>query len=55
MAFQKLTAPRYADVRQKVGLLNGTASNNLSGITTIKSFTSEDYGTARVEAESDAC
>jgi ATP-binding cassette subfamily B protein len=35
-------------------LLNGTASNNLSGITTIKSFTSEDYGTARVEAESDA-
>lgn len=36
-------------------MLNGTASNNLSGITTIKSFTSEDYGTARVEAASDAC
>ncbi|MEA5575939.1 ABC transporter ATP-binding protein [Anabaena sp. UHCC 0451] len=54
IAFQKLLAPRYADVREKVGLLNGRLSNNLSGITTIKSFTSEDYEAARVEAESDA-
>ncbi|MBK1986500.1 ABC transporter ATP-binding protein [Sphaerospermopsis aphanizomenoides BCCUSP55] len=54
VAFQKLLAPRYADVREKVGLLNGRLSNNLSGITTIKSFTSEDYEAARVEAESDA-
>ncbi|BAY21933.1 ABC transporter, transmembrane region [Calothrix sp. NIES-2100] len=54
VAFQKLLAPRYADVREKVGLLNGRLSNNLSGITTIKSFTSEDYESARVAEESSA-
>lgn len=54
VAFQKLLAPRYADVREKVGLLNGRLANNLSGITTIKSFTSEDYEAARVESESHA-
>ncbi|NET00584.1 MAG: ABC transporter ATP-binding protein [Sphaerospermopsis sp. SIO1G1] len=54
VAFQKFLAPRYADVREKVGLLNGRLSNNLSGITTIKSFTSEDYEAARVAADSDA-
>ncbi|BAY11266.1 ABC transporter ATP-binding protein [Calothrix sp. NIES-2098] len=54
VAFQKLLAPRYAEVREKVGLINGRLSNNLSGITTIKSFTSEDYESARVEAESNA-
>jgi ATP-binding cassette subfamily B protein len=37
-----------------VGLLNGRLSNNLSGITTIKSFTSEDYEAARIESESNA-
>ncbi len=52
--FQNLLAPRYADVREKVGLLNGRLSNNLSGITTIKSFTAEDYETARLAVESDA-
>jgi ATP-binding cassette, subfamily B, bacterial len=54
VAFQKLLAPRYAHVREKVGLLNGRLSNNLSGITTIKSFTSEDYEAARVASESNA-
>jgi ATP-binding cassette subfamily B protein len=54
VAFQKLLAPRYANVREKVGLLNGRLSNNLSGITTIKSFTSEDYEAARVASESNA-
>jgi ATP-binding cassette, subfamily B, bacterial len=53
VAFQKLLAPRYAEVREKVGLLNGRLSNNLSGITTIKSFTAEDYEAKRVESESD--
>ncbi|BAY04104.1 ABC transporter, transmembrane region [Anabaena cylindrica PCC 7122] len=43
VAFQKLLASRYAEVRKKVGLLNGRLSNNLSAITTIKSFTAEDY------------
>ncbi|TVP63939.1 MAG: ABC transporter ATP-binding protein [Nodularia sp. (in: Bacteria)] len=52
VAFQKLLAPRYADVREKVGLLNGRLSNNLSGITTIKSFTAEEYEAGRLEQES---
>jgi ATP-binding cassette subfamily B protein len=54
VAFQKLLAPRYADVREKVGLLNGRLSNNISGITTIKSFTAEDYEKARLRTDSEA-
>ena len=41
--FQKLLAPRYAAVREQVGILNGMLSNNLSGIATIKSFTAEEH------------
>jgi ATP-binding cassette, subfamily B, bacterial len=52
--FQKLLAPRYADVREKVGLLNGRLSNNISGITTIKSFTAEDYENERLRLDSNA-
>ncbi|KAB8321313.1 ABC transporter ATP-binding protein [Tolypothrix campylonemoides VB511288] len=51
--FQDLLAPRYADVREKVGLLNSRLANNLSGITTIKSFTSEDYELSRLGQESE--
>lgn len=54
VAFQKLLAHRYAEVREKVGLLNGRLSNNLNGITTIKSFTAEDYEAKRLEFKSDA-
>ncbi len=54
IAFQKLLAPRYVNVREKVGLLNGRLSNNISGITTIKSFTAEDYESARLKADSEA-
>lgn len=54
IAFQRLLAPRYADVREKVSLLNGQLSNNLSGITTIKSFTAEAYEVQRIESESNA-
>ena len=54
IAFQNRLAPLYADVREKVSFLNGQLSNNLSGITTIKSFTSEDYETGRIEAQSEA-
>jgi ATP-binding cassette subfamily B protein len=53
-AFQRLLAPRYADVREKVGYLNGRLVNNLSGITTIKSFTAEDYESYRLAQESEA-
>ncbi|OLP16743.1 ABC transporter [Leptolyngbya sp. 'hensonii'] len=54
IAFQKLLAPRYADVREKVGLLNSRLSNNLGGIVTIKSFVTEDYEVERLRLESDA-
>ncbi|MEB3231887.1 MAG: ABC transporter ATP-binding protein [Leptolyngbyaceae bacterium] len=53
-AFQRLLAPRYAQVRETVGQLNGRLSNNLSGITTIKSFTTEAYELERVAVESNA-
>jgi len=54
IAFQDRLAPLYADVREKVSFLNGQLSNNLMGITTIKSFTSEDYEIQRIETQSQA-
>ncbi|EGK90529.1 ABC transporter ATP-binding protein [Microcoleus vaginatus] len=54
IAFQNRLAPFYADVREKVSFLNGQLSNNLMGITTIKSFTSEDYEIQRIETQSQA-
>lgn len=53
IAFQKLLAPRYATVREKVSLLNSQLANNISGITTIKSFTAEDYEIRRITKESE--
>jgi ATP-binding cassette, subfamily B, bacterial len=50
--FQRTLEPRYAEVRERVGLLNGTLSNNLSGIATIKAFTAEQREVERVAAES---
>jgi ATP-binding cassette subfamily B protein len=52
--FQRRLAPRYADMREKVGLLNGRLSNNLSGITAIKSFATEAYETERIAYDSEA-
>ena len=54
LSFQNRLAPRYADVRQKSGLISARLANNLSGIATIKSFTAEDYELDRVTIESDA-
>ncbi len=54
ITFQKLLAPRYAQVRERVGLLNARLANNLSGITTIKSFTTEAYEIERLSQESEA-
>lgn len=54
IAFQKFLAPRYADVRDKAGLINARLINNLTGIATIKSFTSEDFEIAQLERESQA-
>ncbi|XGV97444.1 MAG: ABC transporter ATP-binding protein [Leptolyngbya sp. BL-A-14] len=52
--FQRRLAPRYADMREKVSVLNGRLSNNLSGITTIKSFATEAYETQRIAQDSEA-
>lgn len=54
VVFQKLLAPRYADVREKVSLLNSRLSNNLSGIMTIKSFATEPDEVQRITTESEA-
>jgi|TARA_B110000263_G_scaffold247918_1_gene261724 ATP-binding cassette subfamily B protein len=50
--FQSRIGPRYGEVRKEVGLLNALLSNNLSGISTIKSFTSEELEVKRVRAAS---
>ncbi|MEL6247837.1 MAG: ABC transporter ATP-binding protein [Cyanobacteria bacterium J06627_15] len=54
ISFQKFLAPRYAEVRERVSLLNGHLSNNLSGIATIKSYTAEAYEIERIRQDSDA-
>lgn len=52
--FQTLLAPKYARVRERVAQLNGRLANNLRGIATIKSFTTEAYEVDRVDEESRA-
>jgi len=52
--FQGFLAPRYAEVREKVSSINSRLANNLGGITTIKSFSTEEYEGKRVAAESEA-
>ncbi|MBD2084259.1 ABC transporter ATP-binding protein [Coleofasciculus sp. FACHB-542] len=54
IVFQHRLAPRYAEIREKVSLLNSRLSNNLSGMTTIKSFVTEDYEASRMAVESEA-
>lgn len=54
VAFQRWLAPRYAEVREKVSMLNSRLANNLSGITTIKSFTTEKYEIERLRQDSNA-
>ncbi len=53
LKFQDKLAPKYAAVREQVGILNGYLSNNLSGIATIKSYTAESYEVDRISRESD--
>ncbi|MAW61937.1 MAG: ABC transporter [Planctomycetes bacterium] len=54
IAYQKKLAPRYRDVREEVGLLNGDLAGNLGGIATIKAFTAEAREVERIEERSDA-
>ena len=50
--FQRRIGVHYAKVRKEVGDLNALLNNNLSGITTIKSFTAEEREVERVGAAS---
>ena len=43
LKFQKIIAPRYSRVREQAGEINAQLVNNLQGIATIKSYTSEEY------------
>ena len=52
--FQGLLVPYYAEVRERVGLLNARLANNLGGITTIKAYTAEPYEVDQVARESRA-
>lgn len=52
--FQRKAGPLYSDVREKVGDLASRLSNNLSGIATIKSFTSENREAERLRDASEA-
>ncbi|KGG15421.1 MULTISPECIES: ABC transporter ATP-binding protein [unclassified Prochlorococcus] len=50
--FQKKLAPRYKDVREKAGDIAARLSNNLGGILTIKSFTTESWEVERLKLDS---
>jgi ATP-binding cassette subfamily B protein len=52
--FQRKAGPLYAEVREKVGDLASRLSNNLAGIATIKSFTSEAREAERLREVSEA-
>lgn len=54
VAFQKRLAPRYARVREEVGLLNSDLAGHLGGIATIKSFTAEERELERIRGRSEA-
>ena len=47
--FQKNLSPRYLAVRDAVGILNNTIFNNLIGISTIKSFVTENIELNRIK------
>jgi ATP-binding cassette subfamily B protein len=50
--FQKFMYPKYLTVRERVSILNGQLSNNLTGISTIKSYTAEQYEVNRIKTSS---
>ncbi|MGB0471742.1 MAG: ABC transporter ATP-binding protein [Candidatus Thalassarchaeaceae archaeon] len=51
--FQRRIGERYTRVREEVADLNSLLNNNLSGITTIKSFTAEEREIERVRTASE--
>ncbi len=50
--FQSRLEPKYAEVRKLVGSLSGELANNISGMTTIKSFVAEDYEIEQIGQQS---
>ena len=52
LRYQRLLAPRYADVRADAGALAGDLAGNLSGMATIQSYTREEHETERLRAQS---
>ncbi|MEQ8204887.1 MAG: ABC transporter transmembrane domain-containing protein, partial [Woeseia sp.] len=52
--FQRRAQPLYAEVRERVGSLGARLSANVSGITTIKSFATEDFEAERIRQDSNA-
>jgi ATP-binding cassette subfamily B protein len=52
--FQRRLQPRYASVREEVGLLNTDLAGHLGGIATIKSFTAEARERERIADRSNA-
>lgn len=52
--FQKRLAPRYRDVRDQAGAMAARLANNLGGMLTIKSFTSEAWELEQLRQASDA-
>ncbi|MDD0853306.1 ABC transporter ATP-binding protein [Halobacteriovorax sp. GB3] len=50
--FQKKIQPLYKDVRNEVGLLSSILTNNLGGMSTVKSFVREKFEIERLEKQS---
>lgn len=50
--FQKRAAPLYADVREKAAVIGSRLANNIAGMTTIRSFTSEKLESTKVAHDS---
>ena len=46
--YQRSLEPKYAEVRESAGRMNALLENDLSGMSTIQSFTAEEIETARV-------
>lgn len=53
LRYQRRLEPHYADVREAVGDLSGTLTNNLGGIATIRSFVAEDREAQRIDGLSE--
>ena len=51
--YQRSLEPKYAEVRNAAGKMNALLENDLSGMSTIQSFTSEEIEVARVRHLSD--